>query len=250
METINRKILGTFYVYTKEEALEKGIEYKYWKEGIPGEYVITDDDYVVLLLGKKEYETSIFYKMSIGAYWTQKTGKSKDDVVLWEKKRGTQYYNRAMKPFNEWLPQKRWSQDMVRIAVRMLLNKGKIDFTTLGDMFYKNHSNPAWKVRRMFKMDAIQKMMETEIDKQLTKYGITDETIIKDCFLKAMEIATAKKQADTLVKLGVELAKLKGMYPSKTVVTNEMSVREVTGLDSVIEREAIQLQKVRSEREI
>lgn len=250
MEVIKRKILGEFFVYTEEEAKNEGIEYRYWKDGIEGEYVITDDKYVCLLRKRKPCERNVYYVLSIGTYWCRTDGRGKDDEVIWEKKRGTQYYNRAMKPFAEWLPAKHFAKDLVRVATRMILNDGKIDWHKLGEMFFKKHSNPPWRARRFFKFTTIQMMMETELDKQLTKYGITDEKIIQDCFLKAITLATQQGDARTLLKAGAELARLKGMYPQKTVVTNEIQVRETRSVDNLIEQEATKIERVRSEREV
>jgi len=48
----------TYYVYSKEEADEAKIEYKHWRHGDEGDYIISDDGIVAKVIVKRRYPTS------------------------------------------------------------------------------------------------------------------------------------------------------------------------------------------------
>jgi len=58
--TIKHRDKGTvsYNIFTKREADEEGIEYKHWKNAEVGEYALSDDKYVALVLQKKTYEAN------------------------------------------------------------------------------------------------------------------------------------------------------------------------------------------------
>jgi len=58
--TIKHKDKGTrtYNILTKSEADDEKIEYKYWKKADIGDYALTDDDYVALVLQKKIYDAN------------------------------------------------------------------------------------------------------------------------------------------------------------------------------------------------
>ena len=53
---VNHKKGKVWYsIYTKEEADESSIPYKHWKEVNAGEYALSDDKIVALVISKKKY---------------------------------------------------------------------------------------------------------------------------------------------------------------------------------------------------
>ena len=79
--------------------------------------------------------------------------------------------------------------------------------------------------------------IEGHVEKQLAKWGVDDETIIRRCFIQALEIAEMNKDADILLKIGKELATLKNMYPNKSKITNQLEVsRDTTYLDAMVDK--------------
>ena len=58
--TIKHKEKGTrsYNILTKSEADREKVEYKYWKTAEIGDYALTDDDYVALVLQKKVYDAN------------------------------------------------------------------------------------------------------------------------------------------------------------------------------------------------
>ena len=56
--TIKHKDKGRrcYSIYTKEEADNEGIKYKYWKEADVGDYALSDDQFVAVVIQRKKYE--------------------------------------------------------------------------------------------------------------------------------------------------------------------------------------------------
>ena len=51
------KGLRQYSIFTKEEADNEGIEYKHWKEAEIGDYAISDDGYVAMVIQKNALNT-------------------------------------------------------------------------------------------------------------------------------------------------------------------------------------------------
>lgn len=77
---INHRDKGptTYSIYTKNEAVSKGLDYKHWQKANEGDYAITDDEYVALVISKKTYydhnkRQSFYYRMPFGyIMWNSK----------------------------------------------------------------------------------------------------------------------------------------------------------------------------------
>ena len=48
----------SYEVFTKKEADERKISYKYWKDANEGDYAVTDDNYVGKIIKKKKYDSN------------------------------------------------------------------------------------------------------------------------------------------------------------------------------------------------
>ena len=61
------KKVTTYTIFKKEEAKDKNIDYKYWREANEGEYGISDDNYVAKVISRSEYKpTSIYIRFPFG----------------------------------------------------------------------------------------------------------------------------------------------------------------------------------------
>lgn len=58
--SINHRDKGkTFYIiYTKEEAENEGVDYKYWKDAKKGDYALSDDNYVAKVIQRRKYKSN------------------------------------------------------------------------------------------------------------------------------------------------------------------------------------------------
>ena len=57
----------TYVVFKKEEADNKNLPYKYWRDADEGEYGISDDQYVAKVISKSTYKpTSVYIRYPFG----------------------------------------------------------------------------------------------------------------------------------------------------------------------------------------
>ena len=57
----------TYVVFKKEEADNKNLPYKYWRDADEGEYGISDDEYVAKVISKSTYKpTSVYIRYPFG----------------------------------------------------------------------------------------------------------------------------------------------------------------------------------------
>jgi len=235
-----------FYIYTKEEADAKGFSYLPWHEAKEGEYAISDDEYVSLVRSVKSYDkkntkiTSYEVKLPFGVFWYDiKNGvKRVHTKCNYEDRKEKKAYSVASnKSFGERMVACNKMRKMARMSAYMLVQDGAIDYKRLGELFFSKHLIPEASVKRVLRKKEIMEYIEGHVEKQLAKWGVDDETIIKRCFIQALEIAEMNKDADILLKIGKELATLKNMYPNKKLVTNQLEVsRDTTYLDAMVDK--------------
>ena len=60
----------TYVVFKKEEADNKNLPYKYWRDADEGEYGISDDQYVAKVISKSTYKpTSVYIRYPFWLYF-------------------------------------------------------------------------------------------------------------------------------------------------------------------------------------
>lgn len=235
-DILKRKYLGEFLIYTQEEADKEGIDYKPWHEAQDQMYAISDDGYVAKVRNirtyPKKYITGIEVKLPFGSFWYEidKLGNKKISTKCsyLERRAKRAFSIASAKSFGERMVASGKMRKMMRIAARMLVKNGEIDYEALGQMFFKKHRLPSVSVKVILKKKESQEYVMEQTEKQLAKWGIDDEYIIQKCFKRAVEIAEANQDADILLRVGKELATLKNMYPNKKVVTNQIEMSRNT----------------------
>lgn len=206
------------YVYTIQEAKQKGIEYLLWKNvplGYTG-YVATDDGYVVQCQDVRLYtnhkkRSRMYVKTTVGAAFVDKSSK-----ILYEERRLNRDYSNINSQL--WIDRKAKSirtQRAVRLYVQMMFNSPKkIDFELLGKTIDPTAKIPEATAKRLLKQEVIKDMVKEEVKKELQKLGITEEFVLKK-HLKAAEIAETTEDATALLKVADRLADYLEMKPEK-----------------------------------
>lgn len=246
-EILRRRYLGDFLIYTKAEADEADIVYKAWYDAEEGEFGLSDDGYVSICRSRKVYPmksyTTYEVKYPFGVFLFKEDNKgvfnySKGCLYLERKAKRHSFGIASAKTFGERCVKNKKIRKMIRIASRMLVDRGTVDYEYLGAMFFKKDLLPHLSVQKVLKKKEVKEFMEEEVIEILGKYGIDDKTVVQRCFVQAIEIAEKNKDADILVKVGIELAKLRNMYPQKKIVTSQFeATRNTEYLDNVISKE-------------
>ena len=224
-DKIIRKINGvkkTYLVYSKDEADKDSLEYKHWKEVEPGDYAITDDDYVAVCIGKKIYTDKqkrkrAFIKLSCGVGWV-----SKNTELLYEPNRDFGLYSQVKPDYwvNKEIRSTRF-KNTVTAYVEQLLSDTGVNWDILGNIYRPEQRIPAATVRRLFKQQEVREVIEEKLKEILTSKGITQELVL-DLHLEAIEVARGKLDPSNMLRATENLMDLLEMKPGKKITTESV----------------------------
>ena len=214
--SINHKGKGkTFYtIYTKTEANEEGVQYKYWKEADKGEYALSDDNYVAKVIQKREYKSnngvnSYYVRMPFGyafhspKYPTQKLkaeGRQSNATLsgkpqLEIKKNSTNWRNLSM-------------------AYSTCFN---MDLAI--DLVFDN-AGPSKRrtYKRYMRTKEFQSMVKDELKGVLKEKGYGEKDVI-DLLSKGLSMAEAKNDVTNFLRVVENMQDMLGMKDKNVVKT-------------------------------
>ena len=238
---IARKINGkeSYYdVFTKEQALEKRLQFTYWQEAEVGEYAITDDNYVALCYDKKDYtdkkgHSKTFVKLICGVGWCNRSSK-----ILFEKNHEYGVYTKT-NPSRTWDKEeygKNRAKNTITAYAQMLLDDGKVNFETLGQIYRPDQEVPAATVRRFLKTKTAKKMTEEKIKEILAKKSINREFAVENIVL-ALKMAEQKGDVNNFLKANDYLMDLLEMKPNTKMITDTIQVDMTKQIADTIAKE-------------
>ena len=225
MDKIVRKINGmkkTYIVYTKDEADADNINYKHWKEAEPGDYGLTDDNYVAVCIGKKVYTDKqkrqrAFVKLSCGVGWV-----SKNTQLLYEPNRDFGLYSQVKPDY--WVKKEIRStrfKNAVVAYVEQLLSDTGVNWDIIGNIYRPEQKIPAATVRRLFKQQEVRDVVEEKLKGILSEKGITQEKVL-DLYEKGLLMAETKIDIGNYIKIIDTYADLLEMKPGKKITTESV----------------------------
>lgn len=240
MDKIVRKIKGikkTYFVYTKKEADEDGLSYRYWKDVDTGEYGITDDEYVAICIDRREYEDSqkrcrAFVKLSCAVGWATRSAK-----MLYEPNRDFGLYSQVKPDY--WIRREIRStrfKNAITAYIEQLLSTNAIDWTTIGNIYRPDQQVPEATVRRLFKQQEVREVIDEKLKKTLLDKGITQEMVL-DLHLEAIQVARSKLDPSNMLRATENLMDLLEMKPGKKVTTESLDMSVTSSIADQIESE-------------
>lgn len=196
---LGKEILEWHWVYTKEEADARGLEYVHWRHAETGQWALTDDDYVAQVLNLQIYRNKkgvtrrylrfVFCKIFVmGKPLMYQIYKEKGD------------YNK-IKPEGD-LERGRLRQKHRNFAfmyAQMMVHNGWVNWTKLGKAFNPTAKNPKLNAQSLAKVPKMQQMIQDEVKKALLSNDVTADSVIK-MVLEASNVAKGKKDAGNMLK--------------------------------------------------
>lgn len=249
MEIIRRNHkLGVkeYKIYNESEAKVLGILYSNWREATAGNYIITDDGWVMECYGAKEYwlkgrkKGVKELKFPFGIYW------SNEKVCNYEDKRGSGKYKR--KSWQEYEVKTTRGKRLVRQAVVQLVTKGKLDYEELGQVYRADQAQPSWTVRRVLKQKEFMEAIEAGLEERLIKKGLNPDYVI-DLFKEVVQYAQDKKDPDALLRVAKELKIMLGMEAKRKTVIEQIETTNIQYLKDNMEKEEESLKLSRTTHE-
>jgi hypothetical protein len=197
-------------VLSKFNADEDGVKYVPWKSAKPGNWALTDDDFVALCVKRQSY--------------TDKRNRQRDLITLsfakaWSTTKAFKYTeflhsggwgNSSPGVWIEKEARRTRTKVAVVLYVEMLLSKGEINWTVLGRAYRPDQRIPQATVKRLFRHDKVKDMIRTEIRKALSNKGINEEEVL-EMYLGAYRKAEEVGKPSEMRAVAGDLAELLGM---------------------------------------
>lgn len=255
VKNLGKRTMKVFKVYTKEEADEAGIEYKYWRELDKGDkYGMTDDGYVseVVTLSflvdkyipwagnveRKVKRDTLKVVFPFGMYFSRLTkgGKWNNKVCSFSdacEREGNYRVVRRGEYISYAILDRNFKTVIKEYAKRRVCGVSHKDAVKQVLMYFKESvlhtpgkSNQYAKRRIELlygKRKEAQEYIVKEISEILEQYDIDDKYLIEK-WKKALEIAENSKNADSMLKAIKMVGEWKGYGAKKTAVTEQIGM--------------------------
>lgn len=248
IERLYQRKKRKFKIYTKDEFDKEKKPYIYWKEAETGDYAITDDNYVMECLSKREYtdkngNIKTFIKLSGGVGWDNMASKINFEL------------NDAYKTYTKTNPAKSWEdveitstrgKNTVDIYANMLLN-GNVNFKTLGNVYRPKDKIPEATVRRFLKNKRVKMEVEKKVREILGEKSINKEFAV-DNLIRALSMAEHKGDVGNFLKANDQIMDLLEMKPNKAITTDTVELIDTKKiLDQITQEEEKKLVMQRKE---
>jgi len=202
----------TYAILKKDEADDKNLPYKYWREADEGEYGLSDDDYVAKVISKSVYNSrSIYIRYPFGyTFFNPKYSSTKF-------KASGRLANNTLSGKTQWevLSNGRKMKNLAMVYAQTM------DYDKAIEHVLDNPSNNQkimWK-RRM-KKEKFKDMVRDELQKLLKDHGMT-EAYTLDLLEETIQKAKSKGDITNMMRAVDNLQDMHGMKDKHQVKTVE-----------------------------
>ena len=202
----------TYAILKKDEADNKNLPYKYWREADEGEYGLSDDDYVAKVISKSVYNSrSIYIRYPFGyTFFNPKYNSTKF-------KASGRLANNTLSGKTQWevLSNGRKMKNLAMVYAQTMDYDKAIEHV-LGNP--SDNQKVMWK-RRM-KKEKFKDMVRDELQKLLKDHGMT-EAYTLDLLEETIQKAKSKGDITNLMRAVDNLQDMHGMKDKHQVKTVE-----------------------------
>ena len=233
---INHRDQGrvVYTVYRKNEAEEKDIEYKYWRDAEEGDYAISDDDYVSKLISKRVYQSasgrdSIYLRFPWGYTFFNPKYSSKKLVVAGRKTNVT-FTGKSYIEVQS-------GQDNMKNLAQMFALKPDYDLAIEWAIGATTQSQRR-KWKRTMKSEVFKRMVREELSKLLDEHGLNEKYTL-ELLEEAIKMAKEKKDVPSVMRAVENLQDMHGMkekFMQKTV--DKIESKSVSMIDDIVKEES------------
>ena len=208
-----------FYIYPLDEFKGKNKDYKHWSECSPGDWGVSDDDYVAECLQRNIYGTSIEMVFPYGRQWAKKTAKLEFEPHY----RSKNYSNVSTKSYAELEA----GRDRAELAIDAFLAykmAGETpDTQKIGRIYRPDQKKPEIAVRKLLKTKEVKKIMADKLKEILVDKEI-DEGYVLDVMKDAIDTAKVKEDPANMIRAAKELSVFLDMQPKNKQVTESIEM--------------------------
>lgn len=200
-----------FPVYAIKEAIDKGIEFKHWKDCRPGEWGSSDDGFVSLCLTRKRVNAKRVHdkrsRYIIGMVFGTNF-VTPNSYIAYLERRATNSFQRCSPKSSDAVEAARGrTKKAVVIAAKNMIQTGQIDYEEVGQVYRPDQAVPSATAKRLFKSERVQIMLRKEVHDALIESEIDEKLIVErfnDLYVKGLEgnnLPIAMKSTENLSKI-------------------------------------------------
>ena len=240
MDTLKRKVKGVnkvYNIYTQEEAESEGLPYLHWKQAKEGDYANTDDGFIGLCIGRKNYtdkngRVKTFVRLCHGANWAGNTNR----IEYMVNKAFGSYSQSNPKSWQQRESRRTRTKNLINAYVGQALSSKGFNYDLLGKIYRPDQQNPSVTVKRVLKQEFIRDMIEKKLKEIMEEKGISKSSVV-DTLLEAVDIARHKQDVTNMLKACDYFMELLEMKPSKRIVTDTLQLDVSSSIADAIELE-------------
>ena len=195
-----------YSIFTEDEAKEEGIEYKYWKEAEIGDYAVSDDGYVAMVIQKKKYpgtnkNSNTYIRLPWGYAFYSDKYPNKRFKAAGRRSNGTFSGKTQLEV--------RAGQDtMKNLATAYSIH---MNYDLAIDMVFDSSTpQERHKWKRSMKTEVFRKMLREEMQKLLHDKGYTEGDVV-DMLTKGLTMAENKGDLSNYLKVVENIQDMLGM---------------------------------------
>jgi hypothetical protein len=215
----NKYVPQNYSVYTDVEADELGILYKHWQDCMPGEFGLSDDNYVSECIGRNNYATNTEMVYPYGRQWLGKHRKLKFEPHY----TSNNFSSVSTKSYAELEAQTSRADLAINAYLTFKMAGLSPDMDKIGSIYRPDQKNPAIAAKRLLKTKEAKKMIEEKLKEILTDKGI-DEGFVLDTMKNAIEVAMTKDNSADMIRAAKELSVFLDMAPKTKQITDTLEL--------------------------
>ena len=208
-----------FYIYPLDEFKGKNKDYKHWSECSPGDWGVSDDDYVAECLQRNIYGTSIEMVFPYGRQWAKKTAKLEFEPHYHSKN----YSNVSTKSYAELEAGRDRAELAIDAFLAYKLAGETPDMHKIGKIYRPDQKKPDIAVRKLLKTKEVKKIMADKLKEILVDKEI-DEGYVLDVMKDAIDTAKVKEDPANMIRAAKELSVFLDMQPKNKQVTESIEM--------------------------
>lgn len=215
---IKHNDIGTveYPVYLSNEAESEDIDFEHWQKAKEGEYALTDDGYVAMVIKKKSYtddagRKSFYYRMPFG-------------YIMWNPKYPNKKFCAGGRSANNTFTGKKWidvannTEPFRALAMWAALTEDRD--VAIDQVFGPVSAGKRRKLRRHMRTESFRSMKRDEAQRMLTD-KMMDANFFIDLMNEGIEMAKDKKDVNAIRGFVNDGFEIHGMKDKEMVVTTE-----------------------------
>ena len=235
----------TYPVFSQEEANERDLEFVGWKEAEKGDYGLSDDGFVAECLDVKQYKDAFQKVFPFARVWVSERAK----LEYVPHRDSGEYSQMGIRTWDERESGTTRAKNAVNLYVQQMMQTGKIDWNSLGEVYRPGQQIPGATVKRLFKSEKIMSMIDKKIQDYLDDRDLNQGDVL-DIIASAIDIAKNNGDPSNMLRGAEQYIRIMDMLPGKQQITDSVQIDVTKKILDEIETEESRKLKLERKQEV